>query len=149
MIKLIKGNLLDSSANIICHGVNCEGGFGSGIAGQIAKKWPAVREAYIRKFNEIGWILGEVQYVFLPEDKCIVNMATQYSFGYGGGLYANYEAIEKCLNVVFKFANDNNRSVALPEVGCGLGGAEWHLVDYIIREVSLKYPNVSAGVYSL
>ena len=46
MITYVKGNLLESDCNYICHQVNCQGRMGSGIAGQIREKWPIVYEMY-------------------------------------------------------------------------------------------------------
>lgn len=45
-IQTIPGDLLAVEDGIIIHGCNCIGGFGSGIAGQILKKWPGVEKAY-------------------------------------------------------------------------------------------------------
>lgn len=98
MIRVIKGDLFTTSAEIICHGVNCQGSFGSGVAGQIAKHFPRVREAYLQKHNKSGWKLGDIQLVFSTDDlelPIIANIATQEKFGYDGQLYADYKAIKK------------------------------------------------------
>ena len=42
MIHYVKGNLLDSDCDYICHQVNCQGVMGSGIAKQIRERWPEV-----------------------------------------------------------------------------------------------------------
>ena len=46
MIYEVKGNLLDSSCDYICHQVNCQGIMGAGLAGQIRTHWPEVYEEY-------------------------------------------------------------------------------------------------------
>ena len=46
MVKVVYGNLLDSSAKYICHQVNCKGVMGSGVAKQIKEKWPSVFRRY-------------------------------------------------------------------------------------------------------
>jgi O-acetyl-ADP-ribose deacetylase (regulator of RNase III) len=42
MIHYVKGNLLDSNCDYICHQVNCQGVMGSGIARQIRERYPVV-----------------------------------------------------------------------------------------------------------
>jgi O-acetyl-ADP-ribose deacetylase (regulator of RNase III) len=153
MIKYIQGDLFTTRAEIIAHGVNCRGGFGSGIAGIIAQKYPRVREAYLNKFNRYGWELGEIQLVFstdILELPIIANMATQLNYGTKlGKLYANYKAVEICLYKVFKFADMGNFTVALPRVACGLAGGDWNVVKAIIGNVSNEYDRVPVEVYSL
>ena len=43
MIHYAKGDLFDTDHQIIAHGCNCRGGYGAGIAGQMAKKYPKAR----------------------------------------------------------------------------------------------------------
>jgi len=153
-ILLKKGSVFDTKAEIICHGVNCKGGFGSGIAGQIARRWPKVRKAYLDKFETTGWSLGDVLFVY-SEHKLklpiIANIATQENFGYDGQLYADYEAIRIGLAKVLQFASDGrmNYNIALPRIGCGLAGGDWPTVFDIIVSESQNFPNVLVEVYSL
>lgn len=45
MIEYVKGNILeDPTVKVLMHGCNCSGGFGSGVAGQIAKKYPIIKK---------------------------------------------------------------------------------------------------------
>ena len=46
MIKIIEGNLFDTTAPIIAHQVNCKGVMGSGIARQVKKYDQLVFEQY-------------------------------------------------------------------------------------------------------
>ncbi len=151
-ILLKKGNLFDTECDIIAHGVNCRGAFGSGVAGQIAKRWPRVREEYFNKTSSLGWSLGQVQWVY-PIDEyhlpVVANMATQDGYGYDGKLYVDYSAVEKCLDEVIGTADLWDFSVALPRVGCGLAGGDWKIVFDILLKVYEKYPKVPVEVYSL
>jgi O-acetyl-ADP-ribose deacetylase (regulator of RNase III) len=51
MVNYKKGNIFESGAGIIAHGVNCKGAFGSGVAGQIAKLYPKTKSDYLYKFQ--------------------------------------------------------------------------------------------------
>lgn len=152
MIKLIKGNLFDTKCEIIGHGCNCSGGFGSGIAGQIAERWPRVRKAYIKKYEKSGWKLGEIQLVFSSDDlelPIIANIATQENFGYDGQLYVDYKAIEIGLSKVLSYCNEHSFGLALPKIGCGLAGGDWDVVYEILLSLSSKYDSVAIEVYEL
>lgn len=149
-IKFIKGDILTSSYEIICHGVNASGGFGSGIAGQIAKKYPLVRQEYFRKYQDSGWKLGECQFVWIPSiNKYIVNICTQEKYGKENKLYVNYEAIENGIRFVLKYALQEKFSVATVKLGCGLGGGDWNIVRQIIFELSREFKDVLIEVYYL
>lgn len=134
-IKYVKGDLLDSSADFICHGCNAVGGFGSGVAGQIAKRYPRARNAYIERHLELGHSLGDVQFVYRFDrgGKYIVNCITQKEYLPRGICHANYEAIETCLKKVKEYAN--GRSVAIPKIGAGLAGGDWQIIEKIINKV--------------
>lgn len=151
-IKLIKGDLFSANAEIIAHGVNCKGGFGSGVAGQIAKRWPKVRESYLNKAIKSGWKLGEIQLVFSTHDlelPIIANVATQDGFGYDGKLYADYKAIKKGLTKVVKYCDEHSFRLAMPKIGCGLAGGDWDVVYKLLQTISSKYPDVVIEVYEL
>ena len=53
MIHHVKGNLLDSNCDYICHQVNCQGVMNSGVAKQIREKWPEVYESYVNFYNKL------------------------------------------------------------------------------------------------
>ena len=158
-IKLIKGDLLTNSGGVIAHGVNCRGGFGSGIAGQIAKQYPNVKEEYLKYHKEVGWQLGDIQIIgcFKTEagsstspystSGCIViNCATQDAYGHDGKLYANYHAIERVCKKLRHFCIDEHHRLALPKIGCGLGGADWNVVEEIYENV---FHDMEVRVYEL
>lgn len=151
-IKLIQGDLLNAKTSIIAHGVNCAGGFGSGVAGAIARKWPRVKTAYLQKFQQEGWKLGNIQLVFTTEElelPLVANIATQKDYGYDGKLRANYKAIKDGLEELFKYAQMYNFSIGMPRIGCGLAGGDWTKVFSIIEKLSLQYPDVVIEIYSL
>jgi O-acetyl-ADP-ribose deacetylase (regulator of RNase III) len=137
MVKLIKGNLFESDADIIAHGVNCVGGFRSGIAGQIAKLYPEVKEQYLKQHEIDGWKLGDVQFVPTMDGTIIANCATQKEYYPRDKVHADYYAIRSCMEQVKFFAQLGNQknSIAIPKIGCGLAGGDWKIVSRILEEV--------------
>lgn len=130
-MKTLTSNVLDIEKGIIVHGCNCEGGFGSGIAGQIASRFPKVADAY----HSIKWPdhskLGQAQAVEITPDKFIVNGFTQKTFGGAPGVkYAYADAIKEVLTIVAKYATASKAAgselpIHLPLIGAGLGGLDW------------------------
>ena len=150
MITYKKGNILtafkDREIDDIVHGVNCRGGFGSGLAGQIAEEYPDVRKAYLKVHNNEGHVLGSVTGFYVLENGIIYNEATQDNFGYDGEKYVSYDAIESCLKELKKKQEWTGRSLGIPRIGCGLAGGSWNVVKAIIEDV-FKDSEVKVTVY--
>lgn len=137
MIKeYIKGDLMDAPQELIMHGVNCAGSFGSGVAGAIKRKHPPVREAYLSLTEHI---LGTCQFVH-HNDQTWANAHTQEKYGYDGGAYADLTAVAYCLIEVAEWMHDNNAvTIAMPKIGCGLGGLKWDQVEILVNELLQDY----------
>ena len=147
------GNLLDAPVEYICHQVNCQGRMGSGIAKQIRERWPIVYQEYQAKFDEIeeeiiklcgSWesqmdvsevLLGDVQFITVGENKTVVNMFAQQYYGYDGERYTSYDAFWACLGGI-KDSVPKGSKIGFPyRIGCGLGGANWQVIETMIYAV--------------
>lgn len=154
MITIHRGDVLNSGADVIAHGVNCSGGFGSGVAGTIAERLPAVKDAYLQKFNEVGWELGEVQFVPIGTSTgsaAIANCATQYNYGSAGKRYCSYGHIKECMIRLRDFMSTSSKEnliLAMPRIGAGLGGGDWKIIEDIILEV-FSDSNIEVQVWVL
>lgn len=138
MVKYKKGDLLNADEFVIAHGCNCVGGFGSGVAGQIAQKWPDVRSAYLRQHNSYGWKLGQVQYVDIG-DHIITNCGTQQKYVPRGICHADYGAIQNCMVKIKTYCKSHGFSLAIPKIGAGLAGGDWNEIEDILTEVFHDY----------
>ena len=143
MIHYVKGNLLDSNCDYICHQVNCQGVMGSGIAKQIRERYPTVYAAYQEKharYKRAGLgpddILGDIGVVYIPErDGYVINMYTQRNYGYDGKRYTSYDAFADVLNMLASVAPDGS-TIGFPKnIGCGLGGGNWKVISALIEEI--------------
>lgn len=145
-LQIISGDLFDTSAEVICHQVNCMGKMGSGVAKQIRSRYPEVYQEYLAFCKEgCGdhfWVLGHSQIVSGHDGKIIVNMFAQSSYGYDGGLYTDYAAFQSCLNEI-RSKLPNITSIAMPyKVGCGLGGGDWQTILSYIEDILAPYYEV-------
>lgn len=131
------GNLLESDCDYICHQVNCMGKMGSGIAKQIREKWPIVYVDYLEKCNkEIpDFLFTGIQIVPIEENKNVINMFSQFGYGYDNKRYTSYDAFWQCLGKI-KDAIPKGSKIGFPAyIGCGLGGANWEIIRTMIEEV--------------
>ena len=141
MINYINANLLDSDCNFICHQVNCQGKMGSGVAKQIRDRWPEVYTNYARVVD--SKMLGKVQILYVEDAnipfQCVVNMFAQEFYGYDENRYTSYDAFWSCLNEL-KSKIPKGATIAFPyKIGCGLGGANWEIIEKMIDVVFADY----------
>lgn len=153
MIQQYEGDIFESTADVICHQVNCQGVFGRGMAGQVKKLFPEVEKSY--KILTKQWIeeargktsalLGRVS--AQPVEKggrwfLIANLYGQDDYG-KTGVYTNYEALEKAMEEIREFVvvRGSRETVAFPHgIGCGYAGGDWSIVEEMIKRVFSEYP---------
>lgn len=145
MITVKVGDLCDSSCDVICHQVNCQGVMGSGIAKEIRERFPTVYEKFRKSFLEGKNKLGNIDVVHvLGGHMTVVNMYSQNDYLPRGIRHTDYTAFKECINKIKQhFADSRTKiSVGFPyKIGCGLGGGDWNMILYII-ENELKDWNI-------
>jgi len=139
MIKYVKGNLLDAFDNgdvkIIAHGCNCVGGFGSGIAGQIAERYPLVKVRYKELYGTGEAKLGFFQTNHIEGKGWVINCGTQREYSPIGQKHADYDSIRKVMHLLLSFSKNFGSVPAIPKIGCGLAGGDWPTVEKIINSI--------------
>lgn len=129
---------MDAQEQVIAHGVNCTGHFGSGVAGAIKRRHPYVRDQYLSLERHI---LGTCQFVEY-DGRIWVNAHTQQDKGYDGKQYASLSAVAYCLDEIDMYMTENGlTTIAMPMIGSGLGGLNWSHVKVLIEGI-LKNHNV-------
>lgn len=152
MIESIKGDLLDSKANILVHCANCQCVMGAGIAAHIAKKYPEAVEADNKTARGDIAKLGTVSIARTKDNKFIVNLYGQ--FGMGKGRQLNYEALYSGIITIREkmdalFADPAKMKklklkkivVGFPfGIGCIRAGGDWFIVHTMLRSVFAETP---------
>ena len=142
MIELTRGNILKAEAEALVNTVNCAGFMGKGIALQFKKAYPDNFNAYHKACNA-----GEVQpgrmFVFdlhsMLNPKYVVNFPTKRDWRAN----SRYEDIESGLQtLVAEVRQRGIRSLAMPPLGCGLGGLDWNRVRPMIERAFANLPDV-------
>jgi len=151
LIKKITKDVTTVEEGLILHGCNCVGGFGSGVAGAIRRKWPDVYEAF--KENGVGeHLLGTTEFLVLSDRQRLVvaNGYTQVNCGNDGKRYANIDAVENCTLAAVEYADAFDLPLYMPKIGCGLGGLSWEdEVKEVVLKVSSEFPDVNIFICDL
>lgn len=137
MIKHIKGDLLKSDCDYICHQVNCQGIMGSGIAKQIRDRYPEVYISYrsMCALYDPDEILGFIDIVNLDARYNVINIFGQLNYGYDGKQYTSYDAFTNALKMIKEWV-PAGMSIGFPKnIGCGLGGADWDCISALIEAI--------------
>ena len=150
MVHYVKGNLLDSDCDYICHQVNCQGRMNSGIARQIRERWPEVYEKYLREHEfwtvQMGRSmspLGNIDIVRINNsNQRVINMYTQPGYGYDGKRYTSYDAFERALDLIRAYILDDAKIGFPKNIGCGLGGGDWTVISGLIEKILGKTHDV-------
>ena len=139
-VRVIDGDLFNTTAKYICHQVNCKGKMGSGVAKQIRDKYPEVYSAYrleCNLFDEQGLpksLPGIILPVQADDGKVIINMFAQNNYGYDDACYTDYRAFQMCLIEISELLPEGS-AIAMPyRIGCGLGGGDWSTIKALITK---------------
>ena len=132
-INLISGNILHSDKQTITNAVNTVGVMGNGLAAQFKKKYPTYFNQYkIECFDKVLQV-GQLTVYKVDDNKQILNFPTKEHWKNTSKLtYIESGLQYLCEN----YNNMNITSLALPPLGCGLGGLQWNdvysmMLDYL------------------
>lgn len=146
-MRFIQGNLLEADAAAIVNTVNCVGFMGRGIAAQFKRKYPENFKAYETACKR-GEIVPGKMFVFatgqFANPRFIVNFPTKRHWRGK----SNIKDIEAGLvALVAEVQARGIESIAIPPLGCGLGGLAWHDVRSRIEQAFAVLPDVSVLVF--
>lgn len=147
MFELTQGNLLKADVEAVVNAVNTEGVMGKGIALQFRNAYPDNYEAY-RLACEGNDVTPGRMFVFprqsLTNPRYIINFPTKRHWK----AKSRMEDIESGLTaLVSDVRRLGIRSIAVPALGCGLGGLPWPEVERRMRDAFEQLPKVHWLVY--
>lgn len=134
MVRFLKGgDILEQQVDALVNTVNCVGVMGRGVALQFKQAFPENFKRYAVACKRGEVVPGRM--FIVPNDnmfgaKWIVNFPTKLDWRYR----SSYKYIESGLDALVR---DIRRlgiaSIALPPLGCGLGGLDWRKVKCLIE----------------
>ena len=147
MIQLQKGDILKAEAEALVNTVNCVGVMGRGIALQFKKAYPDNFKKYkaacdSKKVRPGHMFIFETRNMFNP--KYIINFPTKRHWRGKSRI----EDIESGLKALADEVRKRKiRSLAVPPLGCGLGGLDWNIVRSMIEKTFEVLPDVQVILF--
>jgi O-acetyl-ADP-ribose deacetylase (regulator of RNase III) len=152
MIAYITGNIFESPAQALVNTVNTGGIMGKGIALQFKKEFPKNYRDYAQACKngalQIGQLLVVADNSLLYGTKTIINFPTKTDWRKP----SEYVYIEQGLVDLVRIIKEQQlTSIAIPPLGAGNGGLDWHkvkkLMDSYLSElncdISIYEPNAA------
>jgi O-acetyl-ADP-ribose deacetylase (regulator of RNase III) len=150
-VEYRKGNLFSVEEGVsLAHGCNTRGVMGAGIAKQFRDRYPEMFTHYkFRCDQKLLWpgrsfVWKGKNKTGTVENRWIINLATQDNLG----ACARYEWIEASIEDALNTLGESVEAIAMPQIGCGIGGLEWEKVKAIIEKIG-KVTETRIVVYSL
>lgn len=142
MIELTRGDIVRADAEALVNTVNCVGFMGRGVALQFRKAFPENFKAYKAVCDREGMRPGMMlvhDLGRLMNPRFVINFPTKRHWK-GKSRMEDIEAGLEAL--VEEVRKRGIRSIAVPPLGCGLGGLDWHDVRPRIEEAFSRLPGV-------
>lgn len=134
MINYLTGDIFESECQALVNPVNCMGVMGAGLAKEFKKKFPFNFHQYRLACQDGEIVLG---FMFTTHeagsDKWIINFPTKKHWNDRSNIREIKWGLTDLRNTLGRMSLG---SVALPAVGCGLGGLKWKEVK---KEIELVF----------
>ncbi len=125
MVKVLTGDIFESTAQTLVNTVNCVGVMGQGIALEFRKRFPDMYEDYVLRCNARQVKLGEPYLYPRTAVPWILNFPTK----------DHWRSVSRLEDIIrgVKYLEQHYRrwgitSLAVPPLGCGAGQLEWRVV---------------------
>ena len=147
MINYKIGDIFEEKADAIVNTVNCKGVMGRGIALQFKKQFPENFKAYEAACKQKEVIPGRmfVYKTSLPRDpKFIINFPTKRHWRAASRMEDIEAGLQDLAEDIVKL---HIKSIAIPPLGCGLGGLDWNAVRARIESAFSQLSDVEVAVF--
>ncbi|NQU20355.1 MAG: macro domain-containing protein [Candidatus Nealsonbacteria bacterium] len=132
MINFLKGNMFEADVEALVNTVNTVGVMGKGIALQFSRAFPEIMKPYKDACEsgqlEIGSVFT-VKLSMLEGPKYVINLPTKKHWKGKSKIEFIQSGLQALVDEIQRLGI---RSVAVPPLGCGLGGLRW---DDVKREI--------------
>lgn len=124
------GNLMDAPTQALVNPVNLRGAMGAGLAKAFADREPAVVPAYRKALRTRKLTASTPWWWRMSDGRWMVCLATKDDWRRPSTLALVRQGLEGLAGQI----RENGMGVALPMLGCGLGGLAWPEVRGAIEE---------------
>jgi O-acetyl-ADP-ribose deacetylase (regulator of RNase III) len=139
MIQYAKGDIFDCKADALANPVNCAGVMGKGLALLFRQRFPGNFNFYKRACQIDQTVKpGKVLVFANPGCPAIVNFPTKRHWRDASRLEGIEAGLADLVSVMPAFEIE---SMAVPPLGCGLGGLDWPKVRRLMEEAFARLPD--------
>lgn len=131
----LSGDMFNTDLGVVGQGVNTRGLMGAGVAVEFRRRFPLMFEDY-RETCERGLLPPGGLHYFFEDNTSIYNIASQRLPGRDATLAHLRSGTELALAGVLARDEDG---IALPRIGCGIGGLEWSDVRTLLGDLADEY----------
>ena len=143
MFKKIKGNIFNSSAQVLVNTVNCVGVMGRGIALECKLRFPEMYMSY-KEFCDQKKIQPGILQIWKGSNPWILNIPTKIDWRDP----SKFEYLEKGLDKFIKtYSEKGIKSIAFPLLGASLGGLPEEKVFKLMENKLSRLQNIDIEVY--
>lgn len=137
------GNIFDSEAEALVNPVNCVGVMGKGLALQFKQRFPSNYEAYKYECSQNNLKIG-LLFCYEENSKLIINFPTKTHWKQKSELQYIDKGLIALQDLLTKIPIN---SIAIPPLGCGLGGLNWTEVKPLIFKHMVPLTGISVHIY--
>lgn len=143
MVTFVRGDIFSSPAQVLTNTVNCVGLMGKGVALEFKMRYPKMFNDYKIKCDQ-GDVKAGQPYLWEDDSVQVLNFPTKRHWKDGSLL----QDIEDGLKYLTEnYEQMGLQSLAMPALGCGLGGLEWSEVQPLIVKHLGAIPDLDVYVY--
>lgn len=143
MVTFVKGDIFKSSAQVLTNTVNCVGVMGKGVALEFKNRYPKMFGDYKAKCDQ-GEVKPGQPYLWEDDSVQILNFPTKRSWRDNSLLQDIEDGLK---HLAGSYEQMGIQSIAMPALGCGLGGLKWSEVQPLIVKHLGALPDLDVYVY--
>ncbi len=143
MVTFVRGDIFKSPAQVLTNTVNCVGVMGKGVALEFKNRYPQMFSDYKVKCAQ-GQVKPGQPYLWENDSTQVLNFPTKRHWRESSLL----QDVEDGLKYLAEsYEQMGIQSLAMPALGCGLGGLKWSVVQPLIVKHLGTIPDLDVYVY--
>lgn len=133
-LEFFSGNIFESGADALVNPVNCVGVMGAGLAAQFRQRYPA---EMFDGYRDLCW-KGDMKpgsiHIYQAEELPHVIFVPTKQHWMDRSSYDTIDLGLRLLRQILLSNQEGYDTVAVPPIGCGLGGLDWNIVSIMISK---------------
>lgn len=143
MVTFVKGDIFKSPAQVLTNTVNCVGVMGKGVALEFKNRYPKMFNDYKLKCDQNNVKPGQ-PYLWEDDSVQVLNFPTKRHWKDNSLLQDIEDGLK---HLASSYEQMGIQSIAMPALGCGLGGLKWSEVQPLIVKHLGTLPDLDVYVY--